>query len=117
VGDLIPNRVANDTQVLVISIAIIALATALIRSGRAIDEATVAGLSAAERRAAGQARQAAAERTRAIVHDDVLACLLLAARGTPGLDAPVAEQAAVAAERIRTLADPERTAGVRLADL
>ena len=37
------------------------------------------------------------------MHDDVLACLLLAARGTPGLDAPVAEQAAVAAERIRTL--------------
>jgi len=117
VGDLIPNRVANDTQVLIISIAIIALSGALIRSGRAIDEATVSALAAAERRAAAQARQAAAERARAIVHDDVLAALLLAARGIPQLDRLVSEQAAIAAERVRTLAEPERSADVRLVDL
>lgn len=117
VGDLIPNRVANDTQVLVISIAIIALSVALIRSGRAIDEASGSALASAERRAAAQARQAAAERTRVIVHDDVLACLLLAARGIPRFDRLVAEQAALAAERVRSLAEPELAEDVPLADL
>ncbi|HWL02302.1 MAG TPA: hypothetical protein VNQ52_08010, partial [Microbacteriaceae bacterium] len=117
VGDLIPNRVANDTQVLVISIGIIVLSGALIRSGRAIDDATVSALAAAERRAVGQARQAAAERARAIVHDDVLAALLLAARGTPQLDRLVSKQAAIAAERVRTLAEPELSADVLLAEL
>jgi len=117
VGDLIPNRVANDIQVLVISIGIIALSGELIRSGRRIDEATVSALAAAERRAARQARQAAAERARAIVHDDVLATLLLAARGVPHLRGLLGEQAASAAQRVRTLAEPELSVEVRVADL
>jgi len=117
VGDLTPHRVSNDIQALLFAVVTILLIGALVRGAHDIDRVTATSVRAAERRAAAQARRAAAERARTIVHDDVLGTLLQAARGSPELDRALAAPAAAAAARVRALAEPEASGAVPLTEL
>lgn len=109
-GDLSANAIVNDVSVLIISMVLCLLCGAVLVSSRQVDSAAAIAAVTVAGHAAAHARRAAVARTRALVHDDILATLLVAAHGGGELGPTVAAQAARARRHIRELGDPDAAA-------
>jgi len=108
--DVTPNAIVNDVSVLVISMVLCLLCGAILVTSRQVDvTATTAAVTVAGH-AAAQARHAALVRTRALVHDEILATLLVAAHAGTEFGPAVALQAGRARRHIRELGEPDATA-------
>lgn len=89
-----------------------ALAIGARHAGGTIDDAARAALAAEAETAAHRAREQERRRVDALVHDEVLATLLLASRSAGHLEPPVRDAASVALERLQALAsEPASGAG------
>lgn len=117
VGDFSLGRYADDAQTLIIQVAVLVLFGALIDGARALDASTTAARAAELGLTITEARRAAGERAQTVVHDDVLATLLLAARGAGGLAERVRAQATAALASIRSLAAAPPAEPVRAGEL
>lgn len=106
--------VANDAHAFFVSIAVILLGSILFTAQRTLDEAEAAAAARARVKAAAQAARTAHQDAAAFVHDDVLALLSLAGRGTPTLAPALSVEAdRVAhsrAQLVRGASGPETTA-------
>lgn len=97
------DAIANDTFTVFASASIVLLAGQFLRVSREFDHATEAAAHAAAQRSEAEARLAASERTRLLVHDELLSTLSLAARAGSSLGAAIARQASRARRLIREL--------------
>lgn len=99
------NTVVNDLDALLSALIVCALGSTLLTLAREADAARDAALEAARQRAEELARHAAQIRTHTIVHDEVLATLAFAARGTDSMLPALAEQAHRASTMLAALAE------------
>lgn len=100
--------VINDLHALLTAVVLVSLATSLLHAASRADAAAESSREREAERVAAEARDAARERAAAVVHDEVLVTLLLAARASTGaLRDAVRRQARQALAQIRRLADTE----------
>ncbi len=108
--DLTPNAIVNDVSVLIISMVLCLLCGAVLVTSRQVDSAATRAAVTVAAHAAAHARRTALARIRALVHDEILATLLVAAHGGAQLGPSVALQAGRARRHIRELGEPETSA-------
>lgn len=109
-GDHTVGTSVNDLQALLLAIGLLALSRLLLVATREADRRWLAARATAQRHAAEAARHDARERTAALVHDEVLAPLLLASRATsPALQEAVVTHAARAHRLLKESAEPRAT--------
>lgn len=108
---------ANDVQAAATSVVLIVLVAALLAAARDHDRAVAHAFTAAERTATERAVRAAHRRTQALVHDEVLATLFLAAHGAPALRDQIAAKAARCRRLIREMTATPGSVPVPLSDL
>lgn len=89
-----------------------ALAIGAQRAARSVDRATRAALAADGQAAVDRATARERQRIDALVHDEVLATLLLASRASDGIDGPLRAAAAHARDRLRGLVAEEDDDGL-----
>lgn len=98
----------NDVQALLTAVVLVSLATSLLRTARRADVVAERARERESERAVAEARDEARERAAALVHDEVLVTLLLAARdSSAALRDAVRQQARRALTQIRRLADAD----------
>jgi len=114
--DLTPNAIVNDVSVLIISMVLCLLCGALLVTSRQVDSAATTAATTVASHAAAHARRAALARTRALVHDEILATLLVAAHGGAEFGPAVALQARRARRHIRELGEPGGSAAAMTVD-
>lgn len=107
-GSDVLDSVANDSLTFLASAAIIVFAGGFVEAGRELDAAAASARAAAARRSAEEARVSAAEQMQALVHDELLSTLSLAARAPVSLRSALAAQA----ERAQSLLRKVRSSGV-----
>jgi signal transduction histidine kinase len=103
---------ASDIQVFFASSSVVLLFGILVEASREFDRSTEEAYAGASRRAAQDARAAVHRRVQGVVHDEVLAVLVLAAQDAPALRAAVAAQAARARRLLGDLRRPDAAARV-----
>ena len=114
-GNSMQEVIASDVQVFFASAALLLLSGALIRASREFDRSSRAAITATAQRAAAQARSRASERLEAVVHDEILSTLVLAARAVPAMMPAVAAAAARTRQLIRELPEPEASGSMTVA--
>ena len=107
VGHDTVSALASDVQAFFASATLLLLLGTLIEANREFDRSTRAAYARASQRSAAEARAVVRQRLQALVHDELLTTLVLAARGTPALRNAVAAQAARARRLLRDLHRPE----------
>ena len=100
------NSIAYDMHSFVTSLVGCVLTSALIHAARSLDRAAGIAVIVAERQAAAEARRSIQVATDAMVHDEILATLLLAAQNAPEFRTAVADQSRSALRMIEELAGP-----------
>lgn len=108
---------ASDIQVFFVSSTVVLLLGILVEASREFDRSTEAAYAGASRRAAQDARAAMRRRVQGVVHDEVLAVLVLAAQDAPALRAAVAAQAARARRLLGDLRRPDTAARIPVEQL
>ncbi|MET0955124.1 MAG: ATP-binding protein, partial [Cryobacterium sp.] len=100
------NSIAYDMHTFVTSLVGCVLTSALIHAARSLDRAAAVAVVVAEQQAAAEARRSIQVATDAMVHDEILATLLLAAQNAPEFRTAVADQSRGALRLIEELAAP-----------
>jgi len=100
------NALASDVQAFFVSVALLLLFSMLITVSRQFDSSTRAAYRHAAQRSADEARTGVRRRLQALVHDELLTTLVLAARDAPPLRAAVADQAARTRRQLGQLREP-----------
>ena len=108
---------ASDIQVFFASSSVVLLFGILIEASREFDRSTETAYAGASRRAAQDARADVHRRVQGVVHDEVLAVLVLAAQDAPALRAAVAAQAARARRLLGDLRRPDTAARIPVDEL
>ncbi|MGA1838550.1 ATP-binding protein [Herbiconiux sp. 11R-BC] len=106
-GGLDLDGVVNDAQALLTGAVICVIGAHILSVGRGLDAAAASTTAAAARESAERGRLTARTRAAALVHDEVLATLSLAASGLPIPRERLAEQAREAASMVSRLADEQ----------
>ncbi|MFB2583704.1 sensor histidine kinase [Herbiconiux liukaitaii] len=99
--------VVNDLQALLTGAVICVIGGHILLVGRGLDAAAASTTAAAARESAARGRLTARTRASALVHDEVLATLSLAASGLPIPRARLADQAQKAAAMVTRLTDEQ----------
>ncbi|WP_366518599.1 ATP-binding protein, partial [Herbiconiux sp.] len=113
-GGLDLDGVVNDLQALLTGAVICVLGGHVLAVGRGLDEAAASTTAATAAEAAERGRLAARTRAAAIVHDEVLATLSLAASELPVPRDRLAEQARAASTLVTRLAEEQGGGSVSL---
>jgi len=100
------TSLVNDVQAATTGTVVLVIVGALVQAARSYDDLASAECAAEADRAAQDARDAARRRAQALVHDEVLATLLLARQAVPELGAAVASQAARCLRLVGEMAEP-----------
>lgn len=103
------SALASDVQAFFASLTLLLLFGTLIEASREFDRSTLVAHARASRRSEEDARADVRRRLQALVHDELLATLVLAARDVPSLRTAVASQAARVRRLLRDLHEPETT--------
>lgn len=111
------SALASDVQAFFASLALVLLFGTLVAASRDFDRSTRVAYARASHRSAEDARAGVRRRLQALVHDELLATLVLAARDVPALRTAVAAQAARTRRLLRDLHEPEAAARVPVDDL
>ncbi len=106
-GGLDLDGVVNDAQALLTGAVICVIGAHILSVGRGLDAAAASTTAAAARESAERGRLTARTRAAALMHDEVLATLSLAASGLPIPRERLAEQAREAASMVSRLADEQ----------
>jgi hypothetical protein len=107
VGDGWRASPTNDVQAFFVSTALVLLLGTLIEASREFDHSTEMAYAGASRRSAEEARGEVRRRLQAVVHDELLAVLVLAAQDAPALRPAVAAQATRARRLLDDLHEPD----------
>jgi signal transduction histidine kinase len=113
-GGLDLDGAVNDFQAMFTGAVICVIGDHMLTVGRGLDAAAATTTAAVARESAEQGRFAARTRAAALVHDEVLATLTLAASGLPVPRSRLAAQALNAASMVRRLADEQAQESVTL---
>lgn len=105
------DAAANDLLSCLASAAIVVFAGGLVQASRQFDAVTASARDAAARRSADEARRSAHEHLQALVHDELLSTLSLAARAPTSLRAALARQAARGRRMLQQTGEGETTTG------
>lgn len=101
------SALASDVQAFFASLALVLLFGTLVAASRDFDRSTKVAYARASHRSAEDARAGVRRRLQALVHDELLATLVLAARDVPALRSAVAAHAARTRQLLRDLHEPE----------
>lgn len=101
------TAISNDVQAFAAAAALLLLCSTLLEAGRALDRSAAAAHEAARRRSEEDARASARATMQALVHDEMLATLVLAGQDSPLLRDAVAAQATRASGLLRDLREPD----------
>lgn len=107
VGTELLRVVASDVLASLAAVAVVLLFHALLTAARAYDRSAAAALSAGVERAAEEARARASEQFEALVHDELLSTLALAAQHPSERRAELAAEASRARRLLEDLVGPD----------